>query len=151
MDSLRQRWDAFTGRERLLIAIMAGLALVVLMLLLVVRPLTAYVASAEPRLSAAERLWAGVQARPISSRGAPDARPLADRVREAAQEPGFELSRVDANGLAGLNVEIAAARAPALFVWLKALEEKGIVATAVKITPRSDATLSVSLTLETRT
>jgi type II secretory pathway component PulM len=152
MSGLRLWWQALSAREQALIRIMLGLALIVLVLLAVVRPLSAYVAQGPVRLAAAERLRAQALAASggagAAARAAQSSLPLEARVRQSAQEAGFEIAQSASAPAGGLRVTLASARAPALFVWVKALEAKGVLVRSARIDPRSDATLAVSLDLE---
>lgn len=153
MSGLHLWWQALSAREQALIRIMLGLALIVLLLFAVVRPLGSYVAQGPVRLAAAERLRA--QALAVSAgagstaRAAQSSLPLDGRIRESAQEAGFEIAQAVPAPGGGLSVTLASARSPALFSWVRALEAKGVVVRSGRIDPRSDATLSVTLELGT--
>lgn len=152
MSALRLWWQGLSAREQLLIRIMLGLALVLLLLLAVVRPLMAYVADAPVRLAAAERLHArAVAASQGAGRAAREAQsslPLDDRISQSAREAGFDIAQVAPAPGGALAVTLAAARGPALFAWVQALEGRGVLVRSARIDPRSDATLAVSLELE---
>lgn len=151
MAALVNWWQRLSARERGLIGIMLALALMVLLSLAVVRPLAAYVASAQPRLEAAERLRSfALSARtPVggAAQSAQSALPLEERIRSTAAEAGFDsVTLSPSNG--GFAIVLPAARAPALYAWLKALEGRGVVVRSARIDTRSDATLAVALDLE---
>lgn len=152
MSGLHLWWQALSAREQALIRLMLGLALIVLLLFAVVRPLAAYVAQGPVRLAAAERLRAQALAASAgagsTARAAQSSLPLDGRIRQSAQEAGFEIVQAVPAPGGSLNVTLASARSPALFNWVRALETKGVVVRSGRIDPRSDATLAVTLELE---
>ncbi|MBK8631441.1 MAG: type II secretion system protein M [Sphingomonadales bacterium] len=152
MSALREQWHALSAREQVLIRIMLALALLVFLLLAVMRPLMAYVAEGPVRLAAAERLHtralAAAHGTGGAARNAQSSLPLDDRVRQSAEEAGFEIAQSAPAPDGALSVTLASARGPALFAWVGALEGRGVVVRSARIDPRSDATLAVSLELE---
>ncbi len=152
MTALRHWWAALSAREQMLIRIMLALALVVAVLLAVVRPLATYVTDAPARLASAERLHARALAATSgtgqAARTAQSSLPLDDRIRQSAQEAGFEIAQLAPAPDGGAAVTLASARGPALYGWIGALEGRGVIVRSARIDPRSDATLAVSLELE---
>ena len=78
-----------------------------------------------------------------SSAPATIARDLGGTIRAAADSGGFTLSRLDAQGPDRFAIGIPAIRSPALFGWLRALEQQGIIVDRITVRTNSDATLSV--------
>jgi general secretion pathway protein M len=150
MGALRSWWGERSPRERRLLIFMLVLVAAVFLKFLIIRPLTTYVASAQTRLEAAERLRARAFAATQSAMPAGKALsplPLAERITQSASEAGFELTRNERDATGATQIEIGFVRAPALYAWLAKLEEQGVVVRTLRLTTRSDATLGASLTL----
>lgn len=144
-------WQARSLREQRLLAVLGALLLILALTLLIIRPLARYVESAAPRLDSATQLRsAALAARTGEGQKAQSAQSmlsLEDRIRTTAGEAGFDLAQMVASG-GGFTVTLASARAPALFGWITALEERGVMIETAKLEPRSDATLAVTLELK---
>jgi len=149
-------WSGRSERERILLGVMGILIILLLFWLLVVRPLDGARTKAEQRLElatqAAGRVAAvadGVrQARRLAPAALSAALPAA--VGEAAQSAGFTMSRLEGQGPDRVVISIATARSPALFTWLAALRQQGVIVERLTLRTNSDATLSVEGTLRVR-
>ena len=145
-------WRGRTSREQQLLLVMAGLSIIVLVWLLVVRPLddalaearerhgSAVVAVAEAREQAAsigrlERIAPGVLAAPLET-----------MVSASATEAGFPIARLEPEGANQTTISIAAARPQAFFAWVGRMEAAGLVVERLSATANSDQTLSVKVT-----
>jgi general secretion pathway protein M len=157
MTGLAAWWRGRSRRERTLLLVLGGLFLLVLLWLLVVRPVgdrlsaarerhgEAVVALAEAKAQAAAivRLERG---RPAALTGAVDG-----DVAAAASAAGFQLSRIEADGLDRATLAIEAARPQALFAWVAEMETaKGLIVERLTATANSDKSLSVRITLRRR-
>lgn len=140
-------WHALSPREQVLIRIMLALAAVVVLVFGVVRPLRSYTVSSHDRLDAAARLRTQAAQLGHEDQRASSQTPLAERVTASAREAGFDavLQTADADGQ--LRVTIAAARAPALYGWIAALEKAGVRVRQASLSTKSDATLAATLTM----
>jgi general secretion pathway protein M len=149
-------WSGRSERERILLAVMGGLIALLLFWLLVIRPLDAAQASARQRLDLATQAAGRVAAVADSVRQARRLPPaslsaaLPTAVGEAAQGAGFTLSRLDAQGPDSVVIGISTARSPALFTWLAALRQQGVIVERLTLRTNSDATLAVEGTLRVR-
>jgi general secretion pathway protein M len=109
------------------------------------------------RISAEERLERAVIARDgaagriawlkINAAVPPAGTPLADLVTGSANDTGFVLVRSQSAGENRLTIEIASARAPALFAWLAVLDRQGVFVESADLVPKSDGALAATLTL----
>lgn len=144
----RDWWMGRERRERWLLGIMFALMFVLLFWLLVIRPINAMRDAAQIRLNAATldagRIAAAAEGLIRARKTAPPALgvTLVTAVGQAAEANGFTLSRLDGQGDRA-TIAISSARAPALFTWLRALEQKGIIVDKLTLRTNSDATLAV--------
>lgn len=152
MTALRARWAALSDRERLLVAVMAGLAVLLLLTLLVLRPLAAarseglaaFRAAAETRAAVARAAANGDGAAPV---GGGDLRAVASQTAEAR---GIVIDRYDFQEDA-VDLTITGIQAPDLYAWLGALsEEHGVVVREAQLRRGEGGELTARLTLEQR-
>ncbi len=149
-------WSGRSVRERILLGVMGALIVLMLFWLLIIRPIDAARASAQQRLDlateAAGRVAAAAdgvrQARKLTPASLSSALPTA--VGQAAEGAGFTLSRLDAQGPDRVVIGISTARSPALFTWLAALKQQGVIVERMTLRTNSDATLAVEGTLRVR-
>lgn len=153
---LRDWWMGRSDRERVMLGVMLALVAVLLLWLIAIRPVNAARATAEQRLFVATedagRIAAVAQAMTVARRTAPPmlnvALPVA--IGQAAERNGFTLSRLDPIGTDRATIGISTARGPALFAWLGALEQQGIIVDKLTLRTNSDATLGVEGVLRVR-
>lgn len=156
MTAIRAWYAARSLREQRMILVMLALAAVTLIWAAVVIPVRDGVSGARARQrDAVERLGRTLVAVDAVKRAQRAGitlvqAPLPDAVRARAQAAGFTLATLDQDGPDRIRVTIAAARPPALFAWLAALEGAGILVEASAITPNPDRTVSAALTLRAR-
>lgn len=145
-------WAERSPRERRLIQVMGGLALLVLGWLVVVRPLTDALDAAKTRHAAALTALGEARARrvPAATPTAPPAGPVDALVARTAGEAGFTTARITAQGPGRAMVALDAARPQALFGWVARLEQSGLVVERLTARPNSDRTLGAELTLRKR-
>jgi general secretion pathway protein M len=148
-------WEARSAREkRLLLALAALLALVVLWLL-IIRPLNDARANAEQRLDAAVAELGKARAdaaalRQLGARPAgaqPVPRPLDGFLMQAGAEAGFTNLNVIADGAARATISVASARPQAFFGWLSQLERRGVVVESMSARVNADQTIAVETVL----
>ena len=156
MTALRAWYSARSVREQRMILVMLALAAVTLVWAAVVIPVRDGLSSAKSRhRDAVERLGRTLVAVDAVKRAqragiALVEAPLPDAVRARADEAGFALATLDADGADRVKVSIATARPPALFAWLATLEQAGILVESSAITPNADQTVAAQLTLRAR-
>ena len=156
MSGLRAWYAARSLREQRMILVMLALAAVTLVWAAVVIPVRDGLSSARTRhRDAVERLGRTLVAvdavkRAQRARIALVEAPLPDAVRARAEEAGFTLATLDADGPDRVRVSIATARPPALFAWLASLEQAGILVESSAITANADQTIAAQLTLRAR-
>lgn len=149
-------WSGRSDRERILLAIMTVLSVLLLLWLLVVRPLDMGKATAEQRLDAATDASGRVaavadavrEARRLTPAALSAALPIA--VGKAAESAGLTLSRLDPQGTDRVIVGMSTVRSPALFGWLGVLQQQGVIVDKMTLRTNSDATLAVEATLRVR-
>lgn len=156
MTAIRTWYAARSLREQRMILAMLALAAVTLIWGAVVIPVRDGLSSARSaHRDAVERLGVTLNEVAAVKRAQRAAialveGPLADTVRARAEEAGFTLAGLDQDGVDRVKVSIATARPPALFAWLAALEQAGILVESSAITGNGDQTVSAQLTLRAR-
>jgi general secretion pathway protein M len=150
-------WRARSRRERMLLAILAALFVLVLAWLLVVRPLGDRLSEARERHGAAVVALAEAKDRAEAiGRIERERRPalagsIDQDVTQSAAAAGFQLSRIEPDGPNRVTLAIEAARPQALFAWVSEMETaRGLVVERLNATSNSDRTLSVQLVLRMR-
>jgi len=145
-------WSLRSRREQRLIQIMAGLAVIVRGLLLVVRPLTDSLAAARARHDAAVVALGEARARatPGASPAAPAAGPVDALVARTANEAGFTNARITSQGSERASVAVDSARPQVLFGWVARLEQSGLVVERMGARINGDRTIGAELTLRKR-
>lgn len=149
-------WRERSQREQCLLAIMAGLLLVVGLWLGVLRPVAAARDAAAARLALAETQLGEVRAmtepmRRAEAQARPQAQaPLIEQVRRRIADAGLTAERIEAAG-DGVAVRIAAVKPVAILRWLAQAESvDGMVVEQLQISRNSDDTLAVELALGRR-
>lgn len=143
-------------REKRLLIVMAGLAVLTLVWAGIIRPLGDGLSSARERHTDAVIRLAETEARVKAVEslqrdlGAPLNAPLDAVIRDRANETGFALASVAPQGQGGVQIAIASARPGALFGWIARLESAGILVDALSTTDNGDKTVSVQMTLKAR-
>lgn len=151
----RDWWAGRDQRERLLLSVMFALIGVLFLWLAVIRPINSGRETAQIRLNAASldagRIAAVADALNRARKTAPPSLTvtLPVAVGQAAEANGFTLSRLDGEG-DEVTIAISSARAQALFTWLRALEQQGIIVDKLTLRTNSDATLAVEGVVRTR-
>lgn len=156
MSGLRAWFEGRTLRERRLILVMLGLAVVTILWAGIIRPVGDGLASARTRHADAVTRLGETQARVdavrLVQRRAPLSLPLpfADEVRARAAEAGFTLTSVDQDGADRVRVGVQSARPGALTGWLARLERRGLIVDSAAFTANPDQTVGATLTLRSR-
>jgi general secretion pathway protein M len=149
-------WLARTSRERWLLGVMLALAVLVLVWLLVLRPLSDLLSAARQRHgeSVAALEEARSQAAAIAAlekeRPGSVAGPIDTAVAAAASQAGFQLSGLQPQGAGQVSLAIGAARPQALFGWIGGLEAQGYIVQSLTATSNPDRTLSAQVVLRAR-
>jgi type II secretory pathway component PulM len=157
---MTEYWNTLTDRERLLMMVMAVLAVLVLGYFALVRPLAGYVASSERTLAAAQATYERVAADAAevtaarqqgSGEGtrASDV-PLRVAVSRAAREAGVSISRIQPGADGGLTVWVEGVPSPQMYRWVQQLIEAHGIAPAKVIAQKSttEGRLRVQLQFE---
>ncbi len=156
MMALRSWFGGRSPREKRLLLVMAGLAIVTIVWGLILRPLGDAMAGARERHAAAVVRYGETSARVDALRDARAARvplltgSLADAVRARAEQAGFPLASLDPAGNDGVSVSIQSARGAALTAWLARLERAGIVVESATLTDNGDRTVAGRIMLRRR-
>lgn len=119
MSALRERWAAFTPRERLMLSVLGVVFAIILFLVLIVRPLTNMQTSGVAAFQEAARTRAAVAraAGQGQSRADTGTGPLRGAVSSAADAAGIVIDRYDIQEDA-LDVTVTEVAAPTLYAWL---------------------------------
>lgn len=148
---------ALTKREKLLVAIGALLAALVLAVYAIILPTLAAIDRArsehDTALERRGRIVATVEAASGvgSPRKAPQAADITLVITQSAAEKGFEVVK-SANATPGqISIRIDQARAPALLSWLTELEDQNVFVRSVTLRSGANGTVTVDAQLQTRT
>lgn len=155
--ALKSWWRERTEREQRLLAVMVALLALVLAWLLLVRPLADELDEAKRRHGEAVTALAQARARaqapglaPATEAAAGAPLPIDSHLSRTATEAGFTGARIAAQGPARATFAIDAARAPALFGWVRELEQTGIVVETLRARSNGDRTLAVEAVFRAR-
>jgi general secretion pathway protein M len=145
-------WSERSPRERRLLQVMFGLAVIVLGWLLVVRPLTDALDAAKTRHAAAVVALGEARARaaPGGAPGAPAAGPADALVARTANEAGFTNARITSQGADRASVAVESARPQALFGWIARLEQSGLAVERLTTRINGDRTVAAEITFRKR-
>jgi general secretion pathway protein M len=147
-------WRDRSPREQLLLAIMAGLVIIVTLWLGVVRPLAlagdraaARHATAIADLGEVRRMTIAIRAAEARRRAGTDT-PLLERVRASASVAGLTLDMLESSNTAEVSLRITAIKPVPLLRWIASLESQdGIKTTRLASSRNADQTLAVSIIL----
>ena len=147
-------WTALTLREKRLIGVMLVLVGVLVLWLGIVRPISDGLVRARAdhviAIDRAGRIAAAVDAvRGAPKRNIPPLEGALDQVvAQSAGEAGFTIDSSNPVGPDRVTIAIGSARATALFGWLAALEQRGIVVETITVQPGANGTVSARLLLK---
>ena len=149
---MRTWYDGLTGRERGLVAVAAGLALVVIFVFGIVLPLGRAHDAAHLRhrqaVEASSLLLAQIAALEAPApRRATLAGPVAQVVATSADSAGFVLQSNQSRGAEAATIVVPTARPSAALAWLDTLAGQGIVLESLTMTPAADGSVSVNASL----
>lgn len=148
----RSWYGGLTGRERGLVSVATGLALIVILVFGIVVPLGRAHDAAHVRhrqaVETSSRLLAQLAAleAPVLRR-ATVAGPVAQLVAASADSAGFVLQSNQARGAEAALIVVPTARPSAALAWLDTLVGQGIVLENLTMTPAADGSVSVSASL----
>lgn len=147
----RARWVMLSARERALILVMLGLFAVLFLWLGIVRPVQDGLARARADHAIAVDRAGRIARLAVAVKGAAAAPRLQGAldqvVAQSATEAGFTLDNATPEGPDRMTIAIGAARPPALFAWLAALEARGIGIETIVVTPGAGGTVAARATL----
>jgi len=149
---IRQWYAARTLRERLLLQLMAAIAIPLLLWLLLVRPLSnAYDDALRRQLEAADR---NGRVKLLAERGAmgearvPGAVPdLGLFLTDSARQRGITAEAQAGSAPGSAVISIASSTAPMALEWLRSLEEQGYRVSDVRIAPTGPGAVSATATI----
>jgi|SoiMethySBSTD1v2_1073268.scaffolds.fasta_scaffold100596_4 general secretion pathway protein M len=149
-------WRERTQREqRLLLAMFALLALV-LGWLLIIRPLSDALDTAQRRHAEAVTALSDARSRAEAARRLQGERtaaaplPLDSFIGRTSTEAGFTGARITAQGPARASITVDAARPQAFFTWVRLMERSGLAVDSLRARANSDRTLMVEAAFRAR-
>lgn len=154
--SVRLWFAALSLREKRLVLVAAGLAVLTLVWFGVIRPIGDGLSSAKSRHNSAVQRLAETEAQMQAlaqlqaDRPPPLAVPIDIAVRDRAAQAGMGLSSVTPQGNGIVQIAIGSAKPSALFRWIADLEAAGIIIDTITTTDNGDQTVSASITLKAR-
>jgi general secretion pathway protein M len=155
--TLKIWWRTRTLREQRLLLAMIAILAIVLIWLLIVRPLGDALSRARERHGAAAQAVAEARAQADLIRrleqGAPPALgiPLDSLISQSATEAGFPVTRVERDGAGIATFVSSSVRPQAFFAWVEQMEStRGLLVERLSATTNSDQTLSVQVTFRAR-
>lgn len=149
-------WAERSPREQIMLRVLGGLLALFLVWLLILRPLGPAREAAEARHARAVDTLAEAHAQAAALRQLrknpppPLGSPIAEFVRAAANETGFQLSRADPVGGDGVIISIVSAKPAAFFDWTANLERRGVFIEQLTVRTNPDATIGVDAQLRAR-
>lgn len=156
MTGLRLWFAARSLREKRLLIVMVALAAVTLVWALIIRPVNDGLSNARERhqnavirlaeTQARVKAVAAIEQQHPSAIGAP----LDVVIRDRANEAGFALTSVNADGPNRVQIAIATARPGALFGWIAQLESTGIIVESLATADNGDKTVSAQISFRVR-
>ena len=155
-DRLRLWFAARSLREKRLLIVMVALAAVTLVWALIIRPVNDGLSNARERHENAVIRLAETQARVKAvaaieqQHPAAIGAPLDATIRDRANEAGFALTSVNADGPNRVQIAIATARPGALFGWIAQLESAGIIVESLATSDNGDKTVSAQISFRVR-
>ena len=156
MTGLRLWFAARSLREKRLLIVMVALAAVTLVWALIIRPVNDSLSNARERHQNAVIRLAETQARVKAvaaiqqQNPAAIGAPLDAVIRDRANEAGFALTSVNADGPNRVQIAIATARPGALFGWIAQLESAGIIVESLATADNGDNTVSAQISFRVR-
>ena len=155
-EGLKLWWRTRTLREQRLMLAMSGLAAVVLLWLLVIRPVNDALSEARERHGAAVLALAEARAQATAigtlqeRRPASLGAPLDAILNQSATEAGFPVARVEREGINQATLVIESVRPQAFFAWVNRMEDRGLIVERLSARTNSDQTLGVEITFRAR-
>ena len=155
-EGLKLWWRTRTLREQRLLLAMSGLAAVVLLWLLVIRPVNDALSEARERHGAAVLALAEARAQATAigtlqeRRPASLGAPLDAILNQSATEAGFPVARVEREGINQATLVIESVRPQAFFAWVNRMEDRGLIVERLSARTNSDQTLGVEITFRAR-
>lgn len=154
MTGLRAWFAGRSSRERRLLLVMLALAVVTLLWAGIVIPVRDALSSARERhAGAVDRLGTTISRvdllRDVGRRPAL-AGDLVALVRAEADQAGFALATIDAEGTDRVRATVQSARPGALAGWLARLEARGVLVDSATLTDHGDRTVGAVLVLKAR-
>ena len=156
MSGLALWWRERTLREQRLLLVMSALLALVVGWLLVIRPLSDALDSAQRRHGEAVTALAEARARAAATRRLQGERsasaplPVDGFVSRTSSEAGFANARIAAQGPARATFALDAVRPQAFFAWVRLMERRGLVVDSLRARVNGDRTLAVEAVFRAR-
>lgn len=156
MGRLQRWWQIRSTRERSLIGVAGVLLAATLLWFAVIVPFSRAIKDARTRHDAAVTARARIIGKiavlaELEKRRSPDgAIALPQIALQSATEAGFTLSRNEPQADRRLSIAIPSARTPALYAWLAALEDQGVVVEQITLTRIDGQAVAVDAVLRVR-
>jgi general secretion pathway protein M len=145
-------WRDRSGREQVMLLVMAVLLVVTIGWLGILRPLAAARATAAERLATTESALGDVKAMTVAIRAAEvrtrpaSNTPVIERIGSRATEAGLTTERLTSDGDGRVSLRVPAVKPAILLRWIADIEARdGIIADRVAITRNGDATVAADL------
>ena len=157
MEGITIWWRERTQREQRLLLFMFALLALVLGWLLVVRPLSDALDSAQRRHAEAVTALSEARSRAEAARRLQGERtpaaplPLDSFLSRTSTEAGFTGARITAQSPARASITVDAARPQAFFAWVRLMERSGLVVDSLRARANSDRSLAVEVAFRART
>ena len=155
-ESLALWWQERSLREQRLLLVMLALLALLAGWLLVIRPLSDALDSAERRHGEAVTALAEARARADAARrleagaSAAASLPIDGLISRTSGEAGFTNARITGQGPTRATFAIDAVRAPPFFGWVRLMERRGLVVESLRAQANSDRTLAVQAAFRAR-
>jgi general secretion pathway protein M len=149
-------WRGRTLREQRLLLAMTALLAVVLLWLLIVRPVGDALSRAHERHAAAALALAEARAKAAlirqleQSAPASAGEPIDATISRSATEAGFQITRLEREGPDVATLVLASVRPQAYFGWVAQMESRGLIVERLNASTNSDRTLTVQVTFRGR-
>ena len=149
-------WQNLTARERAMVSIAGGLAVLVLGYFMLVRPLAAYEAESQRALARAQAVYQQIDAGAAeveAARGSTQAKgaettSVRVAVAQSARETGVAISRLQPGADGALTVWVESVSSPVFYRWLEALSAAHGIAPVKVVAQKSSAGGQLRVQLE---
>jgi general secretion pathway protein M len=150
-------WRSLTLREQRLLLAMLALLTIVLLWLLIIRPVGDALSNARERHSDAAVALAEARAQAAlirqlegSAAASRTNEPVDALISRSASLAGFPIARLERDGANQATLVLGSVRPQAFFGWLSQMESQGLIVERLNASTNSDRTLIIQVTLRQR-